>query len=40
MGMKWNKPLYTPIPISKHVTCKLSKPMIPEYSNIRIATED
>ena len=36
--MEWNKPLYTLIPRSKDVTCKLSNPMIPEYSNIRIAT--
>jgi hypothetical protein len=36
--VEWNKPLYTPIPISKDVTYKLSNPMIPEYSNIRIAT--
>jgi hypothetical protein len=28
----------TPIPISKTITCKLSNPMIPEYSNTNIAT--
>jgi hypothetical protein len=38
IAVEWNKPLYTPIPVSKDVTYKLSNPMIPEYSNIRIAT--
>jgi hypothetical protein len=36
--VEWNKPLYIPIPVSRHETYKLSHAIIPEYSNIIIAT--
>ena len=35
---QWNKPLYIPIPVSKHVTSKVPCSLIAEYSNIKIAT--
>ena len=35
--VEWNKPLYIPIPVSKHSKYTLC-PMIPKYSNIKIAT--
>ena len=38
MDVEWNKPLNTPIPVPMDSIYKLSKPRIPEYSNIKIAT--
>jgi len=38
IAVEWNKPLNTPIPVSRDPIAKLSYPSIPEYSNIKMAT--
>ena len=38
MAVEWNKPLNTPIPVSRDPIAKLSQASIPEYSNIKMAT--
>ena len=38
MDVEWNKPLNTPIPVSRDPIAKLSNASIPEYSNIKMAT--